>query len=391
MRRLRLVVLSSHPIQYYAPLFRELATKFDLHVFFAHMASQDEQASAGFGVAFDWDVDLLSGYSNSFLTNVSERPGTNHFSGCDTPEVFQLLQKEKPDVLLVMGWHLKSFLQGVFAAKRLGIPVMVRGDSHLQTQRSAVKIWAKAILYPPFLSLFDAALYVGQRSKAYYNHYRYPASRLFFSPHCIDNDWFANRATTDEGTRLRNAQGIANGVTVLLFAGKLLPFKRPLDLISAAILCRQARTRIEVMVVGDGELRSEIVHYAATNGIALHMLGFRNQSEMPAAYAASDMLVLPSDGRESWGLVANEALACGKPIVVSSACGCAPDLAEDQSAGQVFPIGDAGQMVHAIDLVIKNPPSKASIGDKSSAYSITAAVDGISRAAEFCVGNKSWP
>src|SRR5215475_12741030 len=121
----RLAVLTSHPIQYYAPLFRALAQVVDLHVLFAHRASPAEQAKAGFGTPFEWDVDLTAGYAHSFLDNVARRPGTDHFLGCDTPDIFRHLRVGCFHALLLSGWHLKTYLQGTLAAKRLGIPIMV--------------------------------------------------------------------------------------------------------------------------------------------------------------------------------------------------------------------------------------------------------------------------
>src|SRR5690349_6098459 len=115
----RLAILVSHPVQYYAPLFRKLAGLVDVHVFYAHRASPAEQARAGFGRPFAWDVDLTTGYAHSFLENVARWPGTDHFAGCDTPGVVRHLRAGRFQALLVTGWHLKTYLQGAFAAKRL--------------------------------------------------------------------------------------------------------------------------------------------------------------------------------------------------------------------------------------------------------------------------------
>src|SRR5438046_8847341 len=89
---MKIGVLASHPIQYQAPWFRALAKETDLHVFFAHRQSATEQGKAGFGVAFDWDLDLLSGYQHTFLKNKSSHPGVNHFFGCDTPEIAETIR-----------------------------------------------------------------------------------------------------------------------------------------------------------------------------------------------------------------------------------------------------------------------------------------------------------
>src|SRR5262249_49577171 len=154
--------------------------------------------------------------------------------GCDTPEVAAQLVQRRYDALLVSGWHLKSYWQGILAARRLGIPVLVRGDSQLGMSGGQLKKVAKSMTYPAMLRYFDAALYVGERSRSYYEYYRFPKSRLFFAPHCVDNEWFAERATPRGRAALREAHRIAPEVKVALFAGKLIDRKRPLDLVHAA-------------------------------------------------------------------------------------------------------------------------------------------------------------
>jgi glycosyltransferase involved in cell wall biosynthesis len=385
---LRLAIVVSHPIQYHAPLFHELARQIDLTVFFAHRATPADQAQAGFGVGFDWDVDLLDGYEHVFLPNVARKPSIEHFAGCDTPDLGRRLGDGRFDAVLVMGWHLKSFFQALLAAKRCGVPIMARGDSHLQTPRGTVKKAAKAVAYPSFLRLFDAALYVGERSRAYWRHYGYPEQRLFFSPHCVDAEWFAKRATPESRAALRARLGLAPDTKAVLFAGKLVPFKRPLDLIAAVSRLRSRDLQIQVLVVGSGPIQAEIIAAAKTTGVSCHMLGFHNQSEMPMAYAAADVLVLPSDGRETWGLVANEALACGRPIIVSDAVGCAPDLAADGSAGRVFALGDIEAFATALSDIFDHSPVASAIAAKSAAYSVAAAAAGVLRAAAHALDNR---
>jgi glycosyltransferase involved in cell wall biosynthesis len=382
---MRLAVVASHPIQYYSPIFRELAQRLDLKVYFAHRATPDDQANAGFGVGFEWDVDLLSGYEQVFLRNVAEKPGLDHFSGCDTPEIGAQFANEQFDAVLVQGWHRKSYLQTIFAAKRQGLPLLVRGDSHIETPRSNLKRSAKAIVYPAFLRLFDAALYVGIRSRHYWAHYCYPSKRLFFSPHCIDTEWFRARATDEARNTLRRRLGIDSGTAVILFAGKLVPFKRPLDVVGAAAQLKAAGKKIAILVAGAGPLERAMANAAQEAGVACHALGFCNQSEMPAVYAASDILVLPSDGRETWGLVANEALGCGRPIVLADTVGAAPDLAVDNTVGRAFPVGNIAALANAISDVLQHPPSFEKIAAKSAAYSVGAAAEGICSAVAFAV------
>lgn len=376
MDAMRLAVFASHPVQYYAPLYRQLAREIDIHVFFAHRPTPAQQA-VGFGVPFAWDVDVLSGFEHSFVRNVARHPGVDHFFGADTPDIHNLLRAGRFDAALAIGWGTKALVQGAVAARQLGLPVLVRGDSQLETPRSRLKKAVKALVYPPFLRLFSAALYVGARSRAYYEAYRFPQERLFFSPHCVDNEWFAARATAQARAQLRAECDISDQTKVALFAGKMVPFKRPLDLIEAAALLNAQGARIEIMTAGAGELDMQMGADAQARGVRLHRLGFCNQTRMPAVYAAADVLALPSIGRETWGLVANEALACGRPIVVSDACGCAPDLAADGAAGAIFAAGDAQGLADALRHVLDAPPSSDAIARKSAAYSLAAAAAGV--------------
>jgi glycosyltransferase involved in cell wall biosynthesis len=384
---MRIAIVASHPVQYSAPLFRELARRHDLMVFFAHRATAADQADSGFGVGFEWDVDLLSGFCHSFLRNVSRRPGLRAFNGCDTPDIGARLTEGHFDAVLLQGWYLKSFIQAMIACKRAGLPVLVRGDSHLGTPRSRLKRAAKELVYPPFLRLFDAALFVGERSRAYWRHYKYPTARMFFSPHCIDSDWFAARSTLETRAALRARLGIAADAKVALFAGKLVAFKRPLDVVAAAARLKQEGVDLVVLIAGAGPLELEILSAARAAGVTLHMLGFCNQTIMPSAYAAADLLVLPS--HETWGLVANESLACGRPIVVSDSTGCAPDLATNCRVGKTFAVGDIEGLARSIAEILRCGPSPADILAKSAEYSVDAAVDGIVRAATFVADRRA--
>jgi glycosyltransferase involved in cell wall biosynthesis len=369
-------------VQYYAPLFRELAARVDLTVFYCHRDTAQDQARAGFGQGFAWDVDLTSGYDHSFLENQSRKPELGSFFGVDTPEIGTRLREGNFDAVLVMGWYFKCFLQALFAAKRAGIPVMVRGDSQLGTPRSALKMLAKEVLYPPFLRLFDAALFVGEHNRAYWHHYAYPDARMFASPHCINTKWYSSRATSDARDALRQKLGISEQTPIALFAGKLIDFKRPWDVILAAEQVRKNGMPVEVLIAGSGPLEADLRALAKQCDVPLHMLGFCNQSQMPAAYAAADVLVLPSTARETWGLVANEAIACGKPVIVSDAVGCAPDLAGDGRAGLTFRLGDAAECAKAMREMLAHPPSSGVIEKISQNHSMETAANGIIKALE---------
>lgn len=373
---MRLGILASHPIQYQAPLFKVLARRMDLHVFFAHSPTPQQQA-IGFGGEFRWDVDLVSGYRATFLENRSSRPSTDAFFGCDTPQVGDAVREGKFDAFLVMGWYLKSYLQAMRACRANAVPLMVRGDSQLSTQRSPLKAALKSWIFPWMLRRFDACLYVGRRNREYLQHYGVPAEKLWFAPHCVDNQMLSARAEMLGAAQARQRLDIDADAEIVLFAGKLLERKRPLDAIRAVATLRRSGRDVRLVVAGDGPLRGEACALADGLGVPVKILGFCNQSLMPTVYRASDLLVLPSASSETWGLVVNEALACGTPVVVSDDCGCAPDLAITGKTGRSYRGGDVEDLTQAIDDVLRRPPSAAAMQQMVDRYSLDAAADGI--------------
>jgi glycosyltransferase involved in cell wall biosynthesis len=243
--------------------------------------------------------------------------------------------------------------------------------------RSQAKVLAKRLSYPTLLRTFDAALATGARSRDYYLHYDYPDERIFYSPHSVDTEWFRGRSNPAERAKLRSELGVAENEKLVLFAGKLVAFKRPLDVVEAAAIARSRGLAAQVVVAGSGELEGRLRQRAGTLNVPLHYLGFKNQTDMPAVYAAADVLVLPSDARETWGLVCNEALACTTPVIVSDAAGCAPDLAADGAAGRMYPAGDCEACAHALIALFDEPPSPRAIDEVSGRHSVARAADGV--------------
>ncbi len=349
---------------------------FELEVFYAHQQTAKGQAEAGFGLEFEWDVPLLEGYPHRFLKNVSRRPGTDWFGGCDCPEIGEILVKEGFTHVLLIGWHKKVFWQAFWAAKRAGIKVLSRGDSQLGITGSPLKRAVKYMLYRFLLPRFDAHLYVGRRNREYLRHYGVSESRLFFSSHFVDNEWWAGRAKAADEIKMK----IKKEDAVFLFAGKFIPKKRVMDLLEAAAGVPEAR----VVLVGHGPLRGELEARAAKRDLAgrVEFAGFKNQKELPAYLAAADCLVLPSDGTETWGLIVNEAMACGKPAIVSEACGCAPDLIDEGETGYSFKLGDTRALADCLRefAARKNEDWSKRVRAKIGQYTMEKATEGLARA-----------
>ncbi len=389
---IRLAILTTHPIQYQVPWFQGLAGEpdLDLEVLFCHRDSPEDQAKAGFGVSFQWDRPLLEGYRYRFLKNCALNPSLHQFGGLDTPEIAGLVSAKKYDVVLIHGWHYKSALQAIWACWRLGVPVLARGDSQLGTHRSPLK---KIIKYPVYhygISHFDACLAVGERSRDYFLHYGAAEKKIFRVPHVIDESWFRVRSNElrPERGRIRGEWKLEEGKKTLLFAGKFIAKKRPMDFVRAVEVSVREGLALNGLMVGDGILRAECERYVEGHKLPVIFAGFLNQSEIVRAYAASDILVLPSNAEETWGLVVNEAMSCGLPALVSEEAGCAPDLITSGETGKVFPMGDLSALVGAIKEFSRSSGSagvQRAIHDKLSHYSIDAAVQETKKAVQFAV------
>jgi glycosyltransferase involved in cell wall biosynthesis len=379
----RLGILATHPIQYFSPWYRALAAhpEIDLQVYYACRQTVQGQAAAGFGIPFEWDQPLLEGYRYKFLTNIARHPSPEHFFGCDTPAITEAIIRERFSAFLVSGWSVRSFWQAIRACWKTGTPILVRGDSHLGTRRSWAKRAIKFPFYRWFIPRFDGYLVVGRRAKEYFLHYGASERKMTNVPHAVDNRFFAESSArfSAERGRWRRDWGIPEDAVVFLYVGKLIPVKRPMDFLQAFQKTGAGRSpRLWGLVAGDGPLRPEMERFAVEHQLPVRFSGFLNQGDISKAYAASDALVLP--GSETWGLAANEAMACGLPVLVSDQTGCGPDLAVSGQTGEVYPCGDVRKLSEMMQELAVHPDRLLRMGEsalkKIEDYSIERAVQG---------------
>jgi glycosyltransferase involved in cell wall biosynthesis len=360
----RLAILATHPVQYQAPWFARLAREPDLEltVYYGHRPTAEEHGAAGFGVAFQWDRPLLEGYRAVFLRNAARHPSLTRFSGVDLPEAAAVFSRDAFDAVLVMGWHFLGAWQAFRACWRSGLPVLVRGDSHLHTKRSALKRLVKRVLHRRFVPRFAACLAVGEWSREYFLHYGAAPERVFIVPHAVDTSALGDAGAAARAA-FRGRWQLSEERCLVLFSGKLLPVKRPLDFVSAVAAASRREGSIAGLVVGDGPLRAACELEAQRAGAPIHFAGFLNQGEMGAAYAAADLLVLP--GEETWGLVVNEAMSCGRPCLVSDAAGCGPELIVPGETGGLFPCGNVPALAAQLVAAAREPAGLRRMGQRA--------------------------
>jgi glycosyltransferase involved in cell wall biosynthesis len=385
----KLAILTTHPIQYHVGWFRALAKRsgVDLKVLYCHEATPKEQADAGFGVEFQWDVSLFDGYAYRFLNNVARDRRVSGFQGLDTPEIKEIIARERYDAVMVNGWHYKSAWQTIWACWQTRTPVMLRSDSHLNTERSTAKRAVKWPLYRWFIPRLDGCLAAGQWSSDYFLHYGASRDRVFIVPHVVDTAYFRRQAEELRVQRgvLRTQWGLDEPTTVFLFAGKFTKVKRPLDFVRAVGDAARAGSPVAGLMAGDGPERVDCEAFVRSNNIPVTFTGFLNQSEIVRAYVAADVLVLPSES-ETWGLVANEAMACGVPCFVTDSVGCGPDLIVERETGYIFRKGDTAALTSLMissakdEDLLKLMSKKVKL--KAETFSVAKGVEAIMRAAE---------
>jgi len=343
-----LAIVTSHPIQYQAPLWRALAgAGVDFEVWFLTPHAVQPSPDREFGRTFAWDLDLLAGYPHRFLP-VAPDWRLDRFGGIRLLRDWDdELRERNVTTLWIEGWRFRTLWQAAFAADRLGIPLWLRGESHDLAPES----WPRQLVKRVALG------WLFQRVERFL---------------CIGNERFAAaaRELAPRRAELRQKWEIPDEAYCVLFCGKLIAKKRPLDLAAAAALCpRPAGRPLHLLFAGDGELRDALQGALSSAGVPATLAGFMNLSEIPGAFAVADCLVLPSDYGETWGLVVNEALASGVPAIVSDRCGCAEDLAAPQGAAHVFPGGDVAALADCLNRVARQAPPNAILAALDAAHS----------------------
>jgi glycosyltransferase involved in cell wall biosynthesis len=356
-----LVILTTHPIQYQVPVWQSLAERGNIAFEVWYLSDQGVRATLDkeFDQTFRWDLDMLAGYSYRFVPVRPNPADVSRFRGTQLRLPAAILRSSKLSALWINGWHVQAYWQAAFAAHQQGIPVWLRGETNDLHRPTFFKRLPRYMMLRALFRRVRYFLYIGSANRRLYKRFGVPDQKLISTPYCVDNQRFqqAAQALQERRSEIRQEWCIPKQACCFLFSGKFIPKKRPLDLLEAAaqLIRKQVvvdmADRLHILMVGDGELRPKLEAKAreleALAGRPLvTFAGFLNQSQIPQAYAAADYLVLPSDTGETWGLVVNEALASGRPVIVSDLCGCAEDLARPLGSQHVYHCGNTAELAN---------------------------------------------
>jgi len=354
--RFRVLAVSTHPVQYAVPLYRLMAQhpQFDFHVAFCTLHGAEPAFDAEFGATVQWDIPLLDGYDWVHVPNRGS--GEQSFLGFRNPGLWKLIRGGHFDaVLCYVGYVRASFWIAYFAARSSGAAFLFGTDATTlePLDGRAWKLPVKKILWPWLFRLADQVLALSPAGVDLMRSLAIPAERISFTPFVVDNDWWAAQSARVDRQAVRDLWGVSERDLVVLFCAKFQPRKRPLDLLRAFA---NANISNSVLVfAGEGPLRPQLEAESAALGVRdrVRFLGFVNQSQLPAAYTSSDLMVMPSD-YDPCPLVVCEAMLCGCPVLLSDRVRGRFDLVRPGITGDIFPCADVAALAAALRKLLED-------------------------------------
>ncbi len=348
------IFINSHPIQYFAPLYAYM-NKQSIKTTAWYCSDKSIRGSLDkeFGVNIKWDIPLLQGYEYRFFFNHSSRifKETGFWGLVNFGMVKEIFRIPK-SVIIVHGWNYVSHFLVIMLGKIKGHTICIRNDMPLSHElfkngflQNIKRVGLKYILFPRV----DYFLYIGEQNRLFYKSYNLPDQQLIWCPYAVDNDRF--RKLDYNVSNIKNSMGIPLNDKVILFSGKYIAKKRPLDLLNAF-----KRLNLEncwLILMGDGNLRGEMEDFIKVNALKNVILtGFVNQSFVSDYYAISDVFVMCSSLGENWGLSVNEAMNYDVPIILSDLTGCSDDLVIEGVNGYIYETGNVEALTQAISNIL---------------------------------------
>lgn len=361
--------LNSHPIQYAAPLYAYLDRTPDIEPVALYLSDFSLRGAVDrqFGREVVWDIDLLAGYEYHFVGPNWRTDRPDGFFDLKGAGLWQALGSGGFDALVLHGHNHLANLVALAAARFHRIPVLYKAETHLLLPRSRFKGALRPAALRALFSQVAGFLYIGSRNRAFYRSLGIADDRLWFYPYTVDNDRFRayDASTSRERIATRRSLGLADDVPVVTYASKFMPRKHPDHLILAAKQLIERGSHLQLLMIGSGELEGELRALADSEPrLKTVFAGFMNQSELPRALGASDVFVLPSED-EPFGLIVNEAMCAGLPVVASEEVGCVGDLVRDGENGATFAAGDVAGLAAALGSIVDDPALRAQMAERS--------------------------
>lgn len=380
----KLAIITEIIAPYRIPVFNALAQRreLDLHVIFLSENDPSLRQWQVYKEEIKFQYDVLPSW----------RWRLGRYNLLINRGVLSALNKINPDALLCGGYNYLASWQAAYWAKRHRVPMLLWSESTAFDIRR--KHWLVEFMKARFLSLCAAFVVPGRSSAQYLMDLGIPHGHIFTAPNAVDNDLFASLADDAIRNESKVHSRRALPSRYFLYVGRLVRAKGIFDLVEAyAKLDHEIRAQVGLVFVGEGADRSELVARAGRilPG-TIQFPGFIQRQGLPEFYALADALVFPTHS-DPWGLVVNEAMSCGCPVILTSVAGCAADLVQDGWNGFVVPPCETSQLSAAMSRLASASGLRKAMGSKAkeriAANSPMAWAEGIMKVVESVCTRKS--
>lgn len=268
------------------------------------------------------------------------------------PVVISELKQGHFDIAVICGYNHATLLLSLLWCLVSQTPFVLQGESHLIQKRSKLKKTLKQWLLFPLLRKANAAFATGSKTMEYWEEIGIPRERIFIVSNTPDIHFFINESKKAMGQRelLRRSMGLGSQRTGI-FVGRFVKAKG-VEVLLEALAQMAPKNRPHMILVGDGPLRNTYDEIIRKAGLPVQIKGFRQKEQLPELYTAADFFVLPSR-IEPWGVVVNEAMACGLPVLLSDQVGAAYDLLKEGRNGFMVPTEDVNEWREALEKMMR--------------------------------------
>lgn len=382
---MKVAIITPNPTPYRAPFFRALADRGEiaLKVFFLTRGSATRP----------WTLET-DGFDHEFLREQSIPIGGKDMARYRmNPSIISRLRGGRFDAVVIAGYNHFTTQAAMLYCVLTRTPWCLMSESHVAKRRGALRVFLKKALLGPVLRTMGAAMVTGTLARRYVESFGIPNDAVFVVANTPDVAYFRERASelTSRRDEIRKSLGV-EGKSVILFVGRLLEEKGLRVLLDAYEAAAAKRPGLALLIAGDGARRPRYESLVNDKGLAgVHFVGFKTQEQLPGIYAAADVFVLPSLV-EPWGVVVNEAMASGLPVVVSDQVGASADLVEEGANGFVVPAGAAAPLAERILDVLSDEDRRRAMGRRSieiiSKWDYRMSVDNFLAAVRTAVSGK---
>lgn len=351
----RLGVVFTHPTQHHGPLWRKLSEQPNISITVLYLSDENQgngDRELG-GNAQPWDVDLLSGYEHKYLKDLSGKVPSAQQKSAISPELITLLTPENFDAIFMQSFVNYSYRLTALLCRLRGIPLIMQNDATIMSdgRYSRSRRIVMSVLYPWMLNFADYWLSCGDHNEIHLRHYGVPDQKIMRGCHPIDGERFEKSIAQgqDEIQQIRQKLAWDEDTIIYGLAGKYIDRKNPFEFIEGIVKAHQRDPRIRGIMIGGGDLESEInKRLAVLSGEVLN-LGFVNQAKIPLYYAAMDVFVTTS-WIDPHPLVVSEAMISGTPPILSDRCGNwgYNDTVRHRYNGLVYACGNIDALADAI-------------------------------------------